>query len=84
MLHRVWECETSKPCRLKLAPTPLQAFQRTYASGQAEMAVWTRGLMPAPKALVPPTQVFETFQRVVRPADGSVTGTVYTDGSMID
>ena len=33
---------------------------------------------------MPPTQLFETFQWVVRPADGSVNGTVYTDGSMID
>ena len=85
LYHLLWECETSKACRLRLAsPLLLQSFQSAFAPGQAEMAVWTRGLMPAPHALVPPTQLFKTFQWVVRPADGNVTGTVYTDGSLID
>ena len=85
LLHRVWECESTKSFRQRLvSPVLLQAFQHARALGQAEMAVWTRGLMPAPHALVPRAREHETFSWVLRPEEDSATGTIYTDGSMVD
>ena len=34
--------------------------------------------------MVPPARERETFRWVLRPADGIVTGIIYTDGSMVD
>ena len=48
------------------------------------MAVWTRGLMPMPHGLVPPARERGSFRWVLQPVDGRVTGTIYTDGSMVD
>ena len=40
--------------------------------------------MPAQQAVAPAARLNDTFQWVIQPADGCVSGTIYTDGSMVD
>ena len=81
----MWECPATGEHRSRLvSPLLKQAYQHARALGTADLAVWVRGLMPDPHALVPPTSVADTFQWVIQPVDGCIFGTVYTDGSTVD
>ena len=85
LVHRVWECATTVQHRQRLvSPLLMQAYQRVRASGTADTAVWVSGLVPAQQGVPLAAGHADTFRRVVQPADGWVSGTIYTDGSMVD
>ena len=50
----------------------------------ADLALYTRGLIASPVALIKPPPQAETFEWVQQPADGVVSGKFYVDGSRID
>ena len=62
----------------------MQAYQRARATGTTDIAVCVRGFMPAQQAVPLAAEHTDTFRWVIRPADGWLSGTIYTDGSMVD
>ena len=71
LMHRIWECAVTNLYRRRLvSPLLHRAYQRACAAGAAEVAVWCRGLMPAPQAVPLAAQYCDSFQWEVRPPDG--------------
>ena len=84
-VHRIWECGTTRLQRQRLvSPLLRNAYQRACTNGTADLAVWTRGLMPTQQAVRIAEEHCESFRWIVRPVDGWIAGRIYSDGSMID
>ena len=84
-VHRIWECAVTEQQRQRLVSPLLRlAYQRACDDGTDDLAVWTRGLMPTQQAVRIAEEHCESFRWIVQPADGWISGRIYTDGSMVD
>ena len=81
MHHRAWVCEHTKAQRSKGISEQIVTAAVGMNGGDP---LGDRGLYPAQIVAIPPKPAEATFEWVIRPPDGLVTGTIYTDGSRLD
>ena len=84
--HRVWLCPHLEAARRGAVGSGFRAGVPGAGSEQATLRYheFTRALVPHPAAGLPPAPSAETFEWVVPPPGGTVSGSVYIDGSGFD
>jgi len=81
MHHRAWTCPHSDAQRNRGVGDHIVAAALRM---QGNDPLGDRGLYPVQIVPVPPKPTEDTFEWVIMPPGGLVTGTIYTDGSRLD
>ena len=84
LFHRIWKCgcdHLSEQRNKWARPADLRTTKECELQGHPG---WERALMPMPTRPVRKKAQHETFHWVVKPEDGIIQGTIYTDGSALD
>ena len=81
MHHRAWVCGHSKAQRGRGVSDWIVA---AAIKMEGRDPLGDRGLYPVQMVAVPAPPTEESFEWIIRPPDGRLTGTIYTDGSRLD
>ena len=81
--HRLYRCPRLEPLRKKRCPPEMVKRELSSPVADTDLAL-ERGLFPVPFMRVPPPGSEETFHWQVRPEGDMVSGTFYSDGSLLD
>jgi hypothetical protein len=88
LLHRHWLCPATKEYRERMVPAwLLREVEGKLRGGvelePADLALYTRALLPSPDAIVDTPPEDASFVWCKRPESGIVEGSVYLDGSRL-